>query len=63
MPELKYPSVGDPTASSESLRDAVISLKQGYEILTGMRGRKGLSVVTFDDLVRLGLIPKEKAPK
>lgn len=33
-----YPAISDPTTDAASLRDSVIALKQGFEILTGQRG-------------------------
>lgn len=34
----KYPAIPDPTTDPNSLRDATLALKQGFEILTGQRG-------------------------
>ncbi|RZN09630.1 hypothetical protein CWO91_16510 [Bradyrhizobium genosp. SA-3] len=46
----KYPAIPDPTNDPNSLRDALLALKQGFEILSGQRGNSGVSAVTSDDL-------------
>jgi hypothetical protein len=46
-----------------SLRTAVAALKDLVEDLSGQRGTVGDSAVTFNDLVRLGLIERERIPK
>lgn len=50
----KYPAIPEPTVSSESLRDSVLSLKQAFEILTGQRGNAANAAITSDSLPAFG---------
>jgi hypothetical protein len=56
------PDVGNTT---DSIRDAVIALKQNMESLTQQRGaaNKAVGAVTFSDLATLGLTDKGYAPQ
>lgn len=58
----KYPSIPDPTTDPISLRQATLALKEGFEILTHQRKNAGVSAVTWDDLVALGLITQAQIP-
>lgn len=60
---LKYPSIPDPTTAPENLLDATLALKQAMEIVTGQRGDKLHTAVTWADLVALGVITKDQVPK
>jgi hypothetical protein len=42
----KYPAIPDPTSDVNSLRDAVLALKQAVELLTGQRGDDSTTAVT-----------------
>jgi hypothetical protein len=42
----KYPPIAEPTTDVVNLRDSVLSLKQGFEILTGQRGNGTNAAVT-----------------
>jgi hypothetical protein len=47
---LKYPSIPEPTTAPESLRDAILSIKQMLEILTGQRGNPDYRAVLLPEL-------------
>jgi hypothetical protein len=61
-PNKRYPSIPDPSPTMDGLFEAVFALKQNVEIITGQRGKLPAGV-TFEDLVRLGLINKDQVPK
>lgn len=42
----KYPAIPEPTSDTNSLRDAVLALKQAVELLTGQRGGDDTTAVT-----------------
>ena len=46
----KYPSIPEPTLSPESLRDAVLTLKQAFEVLSGQRGNPDYRAVLLPEL-------------
>ena len=46
----KYPSIPEPTLSSESLRDSVLTIKQAFEVLTGQRGNEDYRAVLLPEL-------------
>lgn len=58
----RFPSIGEPTTDTNSLRDAAVAVKEGYEILTRQRGDPLMSAVTWGDLVALGLVTADKVP-
>ena len=47
----KYPAIPEPTIEPTSLRDAVLSLKQAFEIHTGQRGNPNYRALLPEDLV------------
>jgi len=49
----KYPSIPEPTIKPESLRDAVLTLKQAFEVLTGQRGNANYAALLPEDVVSL----------
>lgn len=59
---LKPPAIQEPNETPESLRQAVIALKEGMEILSGSRGSKLNAAITWQDLVDLRLITIAKVP-
>lgn len=59
----KYPAVSEPTTDGASLRESVLNLKEGVEMLTRQRGDPIASAVTWADLVALGLINAADVPK
>jgi hypothetical protein len=59
----KYPAIPDPLASMNSVQSTAAALKEGFEILTRQRGSKMLAAVTWEDLVRLGLVTPDKVPR
>lgn len=59
----KYPAIPDPAANLDNLRDTALALKEGQEILTRQRGNRSLSAVTWEDLLRLGLVTVSQIPK
>ena len=46
----KYPAIPEPTIEPTSLRDAVLSLKQAFEILSGQRGNQDYRAVLLPEL-------------
>jgi len=46
----KYPSIPEPTIAPESLRDAVLTIKQAFEVLTGQRGNPNYRAVLLPEL-------------
>lgn len=59
----KYPAVGEPTTDTNSLRNAAVAVKEGYEILVGQRGDPLMRAVTWGDLVALGLATADQVPQ
>lgn len=49
------------TSDPKSVTDAVVALTEGYETISRQRGDKGSWMVTFGDLVELGVISEEQA--
>lgn len=47
----RFPSIPDPTADPQSLRDAVLALKQAFELMAGTRGN--VAAATADDVATL----------
>lgn len=58
----KYPGIPQPTPDVRGLYEAVAALKEAVEALTGQR-RGSQPPVTWDDLVRLGLIEEGDVPR
>jgi hypothetical protein len=52
-----------PYEDVRSLVRSVSAIKDVVEDLAGQRGTVGDTAVTFNDLVRLGLIDRERIPK
>ena len=46
----KYPSIPEPTLDPQSLRDAVLTIKQAFEVLTGQRGNQDYRAVLLPEL-------------
>jgi hypothetical protein len=59
----KYPVIPDPTTDPNALRVTAMALKEGQEILTKQRGDRTLAAVTWQDLLRLGLITSNQLPR
>lgn len=64
MATKKYPAIPEPGANIESLREAVVALKETVEILTRQR-LPGKSAVIWDELVALQIfaVGADKIPK
>lgn len=58
----KYPSIQEPTTDNESLRLAILALKEAFEILSQQRGSRLNGAVTWQDLVDLELISASDVP-
>lgn len=58
----KYPAISEPNTDPVALRAAILSLKEGQEVLVGVRGERKYSAVTWSDLVDLGLIKESDIP-
>jgi len=61
--KVKVPGIPDPQADPESLRQTVLSLKEGVEVLSGQRGGPLNAAVTWQDLVDLGLVTPARVPR
>ena len=59
----RYPAIADPRAELASVHDAVVSIKQNVELLTGARGARRDTPVTWGELVTLGVIAEDQIPK
>lgn len=59
----KYPSIPEPLAEINSVRDSAAAMKETVEILTQQRGDRALSAVTWQDLLALGLISADQIPR
>lgn len=57
-----YPSIAEPLAEINSVRDTAAQLKETAEILIGQRGTRSLAAVTWQDLLALGLIKPDQVP-
>ena len=58
----KYNPIPEPTNDPTQLRLSVQALKQGFEMLTHQRKNALNAAVTWDDLVKLGLITAAQVP-
>jgi hypothetical protein len=63
MPTQRYPSIPDPSLEPEALRRSDVAIKETLEIMTGVRGNRNNSVVTWQDLIDLGFIVPTQVPK
>lgn len=59
----RYPAIPDSSIDPEALRRTDLVLKETLEIMAGVRGNRAHSVVTWQDLLDLGLIIPEQMPK
>lgn len=59
----RYPSIPEPSTDTEALRRADLAIKETLEVITGTRGNRGDSMVTWQDLVDLGFIVPTQIPK
>lgn len=60
MSKMKFPSIPEPRADLIALHATTMALKENVELLTGQRAAPP---VTWDDLVRLGLISTADVPR
>lgn len=49
------------TSDPKSITDAVVALTEGYETISRQRGDKGSWMVTFVDLIEMGVITEQQA--
>lgn len=59
----RYPPIPDPSTDPEALRRSDLAMKETLEIMTGVRGNRFDSAVTWQDLVDLGIIVPTQVPK
>jgi hypothetical protein len=57
-----YKAIPDPAPEPNSLREAVLAVKETVEVLTRQRKPVLAAAVTWQDLVDLKLIPAGKVP-
>lgn len=55
-------AVPQPLASLHSLQQTAVALKELVEVMAGQRGQPTTTVVTWGDLVELGLIQADQVP-
>ena len=63
MATQRYPSIPEPSLEPEALRRSDLALKETLEIMTGVRGNRLNSVITWQDLIDLGLALPTQVPK
>lgn len=59
----RYPAIPESSTDPNSLRRSDDAMKEVLEILIGTRGNRSLSVVTWQDLVDLGIIVPTQIPR
>ncbi len=59
----KQPAIPEPIAEINSVRSTAAALKESVEVMQGIRGDRSTASVTFQDLLRLGLITADQLPK
>ena len=57
--ESKYPGILEPTTDAESLRQALSLIKEGLEMMQGIRGDPLFRVPTYDEMLEFGIITQE----
>lgn len=62
MSKLTVPSIPEPSQEAQSLQVSIMALKEAVEILSGQR-RGSQPPVTWEDLVRLGVVKQEDVPR
>lgn len=62
MSKGKIPAIPEASQDVRSLQAAVLALKEAVEILSGQR-RGAQRLVTWDDLVRLGVVEEGDVPR
>lgn len=58
----KYPAIPECTSDVRSLQNTINALKEVVEVLTGQR-HGSQPLVTWDDLVRLGVVEQGDVPR
>jgi len=59
----KTAAIPEPMANINSVRDTAQALKENMEVLQGIRGDRTTAAVTYQDLLRLGLITAAQLPR
>ena len=59
----RKPAIPDPVQDLGSLQAVAGALKEGLEMLQGVRGDVDDAAVTWGDLLRLGIVKKDQVPK
>lgn len=62
MPNVRYPPIPKPAAEVRALALHGDAVKETLEIMSGQRGNRFDAVVTWQDLVDLGLILPTQVP-
>jgi hypothetical protein len=57
------PTIPEPFTTPDSLHACIVAIKEAVELLQGQRGTYEDAVVSWGDLVRLGLIKPDQIPK
>jgi hypothetical protein len=61
LSKIKVTSIEEPTVDPRSLRNSVLQAKEAIEVITGQRGAGPF--VTWEDLVRLGIVQQSDVPQ
>lgn len=60
----KFPGIPEPTTEPSTMLTTVQAIKQALEVILGQRrGSRRNSAVTWDDLVRLGIVEEGQVPR
>lgn len=57
-----HAAIPEPLQDVVSLRATAFALKEGYEVLAGIRGDAESAAVTWRDLIQLGLVRADQVP-
>ncbi|QIG66919.1 hypothetical protein EVB41_088 [Rhizobium phage RHph_TM3_14A] len=61
MSRVKVTAIDEPNEDPRSLRNSVLQAKEAIEVITGQRGAGPF--VTWEDLVRLGIVEQGDVPR
>jgi hypothetical protein len=59
----KTAAIPEPISDINSVRNTAAALKENVEIMQGIRGDRTMAAVTYQDLLRLGLITAAQLPR
>lgn len=60
----KFPGIPEPNLDPATMLQSVLAMKQALETILGQRrGSRPASAVTWEDLVRLGIVEEAQIPR